>query len=82
HGNYLFFYFKLGHIRLVMIWFNDTKLKILIETAKEALSDIRAVYIKETKENRSSGKYPSTGRSPSSSAKATACPDPGLGISQ
>ncbi|WP_373822391.1 hypothetical protein [Bacteroides heparinolyticus] len=36
-----------------MIWFNDTKLKILIETAKEALSDIRAVYIKETKENRS-----------------------------
>ncbi|WP_373846538.1 hypothetical protein, partial [Bacteroides heparinolyticus] len=48
-------YFKLGHIRLVMIWFNDTKLKILIETAKEALSDIRAVYIKETKENRSSG---------------------------
>ncbi|WP_373725303.1 hypothetical protein, partial [Bacteroides heparinolyticus] len=49
---YLFFYFKLGHIRLVMIWFNDTKLKILIETAKEALSDIRAMYIKETRDKK------------------------------
>ena len=38
-----------------MIWFNDTKLKILIETAKEASSDIRAAYIKETKEKRNSG---------------------------